>query len=35
MQGLGLWLDTSGMSVAETVGVISRCADEAILDPLP
>ncbi len=31
MQGLGLWPDTSGMSVAETVEVIIRCADEATL----
>ena len=35
MHGLGLWLDTSGMSVAETVEVIIRCADEATLNPLP
>ena len=34
MHGLGLWLDTSGMSVAETVEVIIRCADEATLNPL-
>ena len=34
MQGLGLWLDTSRMSVAETVEVIIRCADEATLNPL-
>ena len=35
MQGLGLWLDTSGLSVAETVDVIIRRADEAMLNPLP
>ena len=35
MQGLGLWLDTSGMSVAETVEVIVQRADEAILNALP
>lgn len=31
MQGLGLWLDTSGLSVAETVDVIMQRADEALL----
>ena len=31
MKGLGLWLDTSGLSVAETVGVIMQRADEALL----
>lgn len=31
MRGLGLWLDTSGMSVAETVDAIVRRADEALL----
>ena len=35
MLGLGLWLDTSGLSVAETVDVIIRRADEAMLNPLP
>ena len=35
MRGLGLWLDTSGMTVRETVEVIMRRADEAILDALP
>lgn len=31
MQGLGLWLDTSEMSVAETVETIIRRADEALV----
>ncbi|MDE2837285.1 MAG: AAA family ATPase [Chloroflexota bacterium] len=35
MLGLGLWLDTSGASVVETVDVISRRADEALLAPVP
>ncbi len=35
MQGLGLWLDTSGMDVAETVEAIILRADEAMLGPLP
>ena len=34
MQGLGLWLDTSGVSVGETVETIIRRADEAVLGPL-
>ncbi|MCY4583686.1 MAG: AAA family ATPase [Chloroflexi bacterium] len=33
MLGLGLWLDTSGMSVVETVDAIARRADEALLSP--
>ena len=32
MRGLGLWLDTSELSVAETVVAIMRRADEALLD---
>ena len=35
MQGLGLWLDTSGMSVSETVGAIIRRTDEALVPSLP
>ena len=35
MQGLGLWLDTSGMSVPETVEAIILRADEAMLSPIP
>ena len=35
IRGLGLWLDTSGMTVRETIEVIMRRADEAILDALP
>ena len=35
MQGLGLWLDTSGMTPDETVETIIRRADEALLGPLP
>ena len=35
MQGLGLWLNTSGMSAAETAEAIIRRADEAVLSPLP
>ena len=35
MRGLGLWLDTSGRTVRETVEVIMRRADAAILDALP
>ena len=35
MQGLGLWLDTSGMSVPETVKAIILRADEGILSPIP
>ena len=31
MEGVGLWLDTSEMSVAETVDAIMRRADDAIL----
>ena len=31
MQGVGLWLDTSGMSVAETVETIVWRADEALI----
>ena len=31
MQGLGLWLDTSGMTTDETVETIIRRADEALL----
>ena len=31
MQGLGLWLDTSGLSVVETVNAIVQRADEALL----
>ena len=31
MQGLGLWLDTSGLSVAQTVDAILQRADEALL----
>lgn len=34
MQGVGLWLDTSGMTVAETVERIIRRADEALVTPL-
>ena len=34
MQGLGLWLDTSGMSAVATVETIVRRADEATLNPL-
>ena len=33
MQGLGLWLDTSDMSVAETVEALIRRADEALVPP--
>ncbi len=33
MQGLGLWLDTSGMTPDETVETIIRRADEAFLAP--
>ena len=33
MQGLGLWLDTSGMTAAETVDEIVRRADEALAAP--
>ena len=31
MRGMGLWLDTSGMSVTETVDAIVQRADEALL----
>ncbi|MXW30933.1 MAG: AAA family ATPase [Chloroflexi bacterium] len=34
MGGLGLWLDTSGMSVAETVEMVIRRADEALVTSL-
>ena len=34
IQGLGLWLDTSGMSIAETVEAIILDADEAVLSSL-
>ncbi len=34
MQDWGLWLDTSGMSVAETVEAIIRRADEALVTSL-
>lgn len=33
MRGLGLWLDTFGMTVAETVDEIIRRADEALVAP--
>ena len=35
IRGLGLWLGTSGMTVRETIEVIMRRADAAILDALP
>ncbi len=35
MLGLGLWLDTSGMNVVETVDAIVQRADEALLAPHP
>ncbi len=35
MRGLGLWLDTSGLSVAETVDAIIRREDEALLGHMP
>ncbi len=34
MHGLGLWLDTSGMSVQETVEAIILRADEGMLSPI-
>lgn len=35
MQGMGLWLDTSGISVVETVETVVQRADEALLAPHP